>query len=206
MKRTPQEAWNNTIQVAAETAPSSLKSYMDQLAECENVPRKEKQFRNFTVNSLKLRGPSGERAKGEIWALLVKARDDEKKIREEQEKEDKEAKLAAQKQNEVDQASKKSNSQTVSDSDDESGSSSDSDTSTPALPSEKAVTKVMKKMLKKSSNKQMKFKALRKQVQHSFSLKADKEGKKKLKCLLQQCVDSNPEKLVMNGQIVTLTK
>lgn len=58
---------------------------MDQLAMLENVPRKEKQFRNFTVNSLRLKGPNGEKVKGDIWALLVKVRDDEKQKKEEEE-------------------------------------------------------------------------------------------------------------------------
>ena len=153
----------------------------------ENVPRKQKQFCNFTVNSLRLRGPHGEKVKVEIWALLTKVRDEEKKRREENDKIVEQKKPTPQKV--VD----------VSDSSTESESSTD-------LPSEKAVTKAMKKVLKKSSNRQLKFKSLRKQVQESLSFKADKDAKKEWKKLMQQCVDSNPNKMVMDGKTVTLTK
>jgi len=198
-KLTPQEAWNQTIEVAAETAPPSLKSYMDQLAMMENVPRKEKQFRNFTVNSLRLKGPGGEKIKGEIWALLSKVREEEKKKREAHESNIKQQKQPTpQKKDEEDSPnlSKEADSKAVSESEEELAD----------LPSEKAVTKAMKKALKKSSNKQMKFKALRKQVHESLSLKADKSGEKKLKKLLKQCIDDNPKKIIMDGKIVKLIK
>ncbi|KAL7542754.1 hypothetical protein ACHAXR_012822 [Thalassiosira sp. AJA248-18] len=204
-KLTPQEAWNQTIQVAAETAPPSLKSHMDQLAMLENVPRKEKQFRNFTVNSLRLRGPSGEKAKNDIWALLVKVREDEKKRKEEEDNKKQQSKPAAKKEE------SKPRTASVSEEDDGSSSNSNSNknssTTDLPLPSEKTVTKAMKKALKKAPNKQLKFKALRKQVQESLLIKDNKGGKKKeWKKLLQECLDANPKRLVLDGKIVTLTK
>lgn len=197
-KLTPQEAWNRTIEIAAEKAPQSLKSYMDQLAMLENVPRKEKQFRNFTVNSLRLKGPGGEKIKNEIWAFLAKVRDEEKKRREEEDNARKE-KHQSQKSEE----DKKPEPKAASVSEDDDNSSSISKSSTPELPSEKAVTKAMKKVLKKAPNKQLKFKAVRKQVQESLAFKADKKQWKKL---CQRCVDSNPKKLVLDGKVVSLRK
>lgn len=203
-KISPQDAWNQTIQVAAETAPPSLKSYMDQLTMVENVPRKEKQFRNFTVNSLRLKGPGGEIVKGEIWTLLVKVREEEKRRKEEDDKNTNHTEPISQKEDKVPDSSE--NSKAVSESDDELLKINNNKTSATDLPSEKSVTKAMKKALKKSPNKQLKFKALRKQVQESLSFKAGKVGKKEWKKLLQQCVDANSKKLVIHGKTVALTK
>lgn len=195
-KLSPQESWNQTVQLAAELAPSSLKKYMDQLAILENVPRKEKQFRNFTVNSLKLKGPHAETVKGEIWALLIKVRDDTKT--------EQQTESAAKKAEDPEPGPSTETKPTISESDDEQPKSKSA--ATEELPSEQAVTKVIKKVLKKASNKQLKFKALRKQVQSSFAFNADKSGKKKWKKLLQECLDANPNKFVVNGKCITLTK
>ena len=67
-----------------------------------------------------------------------------------------------------------------------------------SLPSEKTVTKAMKKALKKAPNRQLKFKVLRKQVQESLSFEAGKVSKEKWKTLLQRCVDANPKRLRMD--------
>ncbi|KAL9188445.1 hypothetical protein ACHAXT_006823 [Thalassiosira profunda] len=191
-KLTPQEKWNQTIQIAAETSPPGLKSYMNQLAMQEN----EKQFRNFAANSLRLKGPNGEKkAIGEIWALLFKAREEEKQKQLAEE----EAKKKAQ-EAKTPKISNKSKAASVSSDD------NNSDESSPKLPSEKQVTKAIKKVLKQAPKKQMKFKALRKRVQESLAFKADKSGKKKWKKLVQQCVDANSKRLLVDGKTVTLKK
>jgi len=205
-KLSPQDAWNQTIEVAAETAPPSLKSYMDQLTMLENVPRKQKQFCNFTVNSLRLRGPHGEKVKGEIWVLLTKVREEEKKRREENDKNVQQKKPTSQKVEDVSDSSSESETKAVSESDNEHLNNKNDKRTATDLPSVKVVTKAMKKVLKKSSNKQLKFKSLRKQVQESLSFKADKDAKKEWKKLMQLCVDSNPNKMVMDGKTVALTK
>ena len=74
-KLSPQEAWQQIIRVAAEKAPASMKSYMEQLEMLENVPRKLKPFRNFADQVFKLKGPSGVTIKDEIWKLLEKSRE-----------------------------------------------------------------------------------------------------------------------------------
>lgn len=195
-KLSPQESWNQTVQLAAELAPSSLKKYMDQLAILENVPRKEKQFRNFTVNSLKLKGPHAETVKGEIWALLMKVREDTKT--------EQQTESAVKKADGPAPGPSTETEPTISESDDEQPKAKSA--ATEELPSEQAATKVIKKVLKKASNKQLKFKVLRKQVQSAFAFNADKSGKKKWKKLLQKCLDTNPNKFVVDGKCVTLTK
>jgi len=165
----------------------------------ENVPRKQKQFCNFTVNSLRLRGPGGEKIKSELWAHLSKVRDEEKKKKEDEEKKQKQESIEADKKDCVPNSSEKKESKSVSASDDDDSSTS----SVPEMPSDKEVTRAMKKVLKKAPNKQLKFKALRKQVQESFSSQVDKKRWEKL---LQECVNGNPKKLVLDGKIITLTK
>lgn len=173
---------------------------MDQLTMLENVPRKEKQFRNFTINSLGLKGTNGERIKGEIWACLTKVREEEKRRKEEEERKRKQQQQKVKEKDvEPDSSSKKTKS--VSESSDGSESSKSSE-----FPSKKVVVKAMKKVLKKAPNKQLKFKALRKQVQESLALKSDKSGKKKLKKLLEECVKDNSKKIVMDGKTVMLPK
>jgi hypothetical protein len=199
-KLTPQEAWNQTIQIAADTAPSSLKAYMEQLTLLENVPRKEKQFRNFTVNSLRLKGPGGEKVKGEIWALLVKVRDEDKKKKEEANKTKQQKAL----ENDEECMPTESKSNAVSSSDGEQSNNSSAQTND--LPSEKAVTKAAKRALKKAPKKQLKFKALRKRVKESLSFKTDKSGDKRFKKLLKHCVEANAKTLAIDGKTVTLKK
>lgn len=200
-KLTPQEAWQQTIEIAAESAPSSIKSHMDQLAGLDNVPRKEKQFRNFTVNSLRLRGPSAERIKDEIWKHLSKVREDEKQKKEEAQKKQQPAKVTKKEEKEAEEP--------TSISDDDKSSSNNAkekeSSSTTSMPSEKEVTKAVKKALKKAPNKSLKFKALRKSVQETLLIKTKSDSaKKEWKKLLKQCVDANSKKLVVDGKIVSL--
>jgi hypothetical protein len=166
---------------------------MDQLAILENVPRKEKQFRNFTVNSLKLKGPHAESVKGEIWALLMKVREETKMERQT-------VTDVKKVEDPVPNPSKEAK-PNISESDDEQPKAAGAE-----FPSEKAMSKVMKKVLKKAPNKQLKFKALRKQVQESFAIKVDKSAKKKWKKLMQACLGSGPDKFIVDGKCVTLTK
>jgi hypothetical protein len=79
-KMTPQQAWTNLIAEAAAAAasttnndttlPRHLRSYLQTMANLDNVPRKAKAFYNFTSNSLNLRGPKGQAIVTEIWNYL----------------------------------------------------------------------------------------------------------------------------------------
>ena len=56
-KLNPQEAWNAQIETAtskADTAPATVRPYLQRLGELNNVPRNKKKFINFAKNSLKL--------------------------------------------------------------------------------------------------------------------------------------------------------
>jgi hypothetical protein len=195
-KLSPQETWQETIKIAADRAPPSVKFYLDQLAILENVPRKEKQFRNFTVNSLRLKGPQGEQIKGEIWALLVKTKEEANIAKKEEEENKNQPKQIPMEKSDP---SKETPDAAISDSGDEHDKAT-------VLPSEKAVTKAMKRVLKKAPNKKLNFKALREKVQESLSFKVGKSGTKEWKKLLRGCVDANKKKMLLDGKIVSLTK
>ena len=86
-KRTPQEEWMDVIQTCTETTSNtSLKQHLSTMLDLENIPRNEKKFRNFTSNSLKLRGGTGEKIVTEIWNILSKERAKRLKIKEEEKK------------------------------------------------------------------------------------------------------------------------
>ena len=178
----------------------------------ENVPRKEKQFRNFTVNSLKLKGGSAEKTKDEIWKHLVKVREDEKQKREEAQKKQQQSSSSSQQAAAKDDTKKEAVPTSVSDDDKsskEEGSAKEdkepSSSSSSSMPSEKTVTKAVKKALKKAPNKSLNFKALRKQVQEALALKTKSDSaKREWKKLLKQCVDANSKKMVVDGKLVTL--
>mmetsp|Transcript_31688 Transcript_31688/g.75630 ORF Transcript_31688/g.75630 Transcript_31688/m.75630 type:complete len:291 (-) Transcript_31688:71-943(-) len=202
-KLTPQEAWQNTIQSAVEQAPEGLRTYMTQLADLENVPRKEKPFRNFLTNSLKLKGKSGEKAKAGMWALLVKIRNEERKKRE---GDSATAKTKQEGPKQEENKDETNNAEEISRSEparklDEAESSE--------MPSEKKLAKAMKKALKAAPNRELKFKSLRKQVQTSLALKVNgKKREKEWKRLCNECVKANPEKMTVDkyGKLVSLVK
>ena len=167
----------------------------------ENVPRKVKPFKNFTVNSLRFKGAGYDRVKDEIWTHLMKVRDDEKQKKEAEMKQQSSSQQAAK------DTKKDSEAKSVSDDDKSSkeGSSKEDKESCSSLPSQKAVTKAVKKALKKAPNKSIKFKTLRKQVQEVFALKTtSSNAKKEWKRLLKQCVNENSKKFVLDSKMVSL--
>jgi hypothetical protein len=202
---TKQEKWTQTIQRAAELAPPSLKSYMNQLTMLENIPTKEKQFRNFAVNSLRLK-KSDERITTQIWELLVKQKradeaNDPTKQRPNREQvvSDSAIRTETKREDTHEEPTK-----LVSDNDD-----------TPSethFPSDASVKKIMKKALKKASNKKLKFKVLRQTVKDALYQKAndtttselERLGKKQWNAIVERIIRENPDKMKLDGKSVLL--
>jgi len=155
------------VRSSAKSAPAHLKVHLKSLTKYDNLPRKEKQFRNFTENSLNLRG-SQRTVVGEVWEHL-------KSLREQQMKE--RAARAASSTPDVDGEAKESKSMTEAKQQQKDGENQDvvPEKVEPAetAPSAKAVEKAVKKALKASGN-QLSFKVLRKKVQLQFGLKKSK--------------------------------
>jgi hypothetical protein len=69
-KSSPQEVWMDLIATSIGKAPPRLKHHLETMASLGNVPRKEKQFRNFTKNSLRLDKKDAHTIVDEIWQFL----------------------------------------------------------------------------------------------------------------------------------------
>ena len=225
-KASPQEAWMELLHASVETAPSTIKQHLQQMVTLDNIPRKEKQFRNFASNSLHLRhGPEGKKTLDAIWGYLNEQRETLKKQRAETERKAKEQKeLQKQKQQEKQKQSAK---------DEEDNDASDSDsgeeTSTPAAPPAvattintasisdssdvenkiakksddetiyKSVKKATKKMLKKAPGHSMKFKSLQKALREKVGV-----DKRKLQEVMDQVVAKESKKFMVEGKQIRL--
>ena len=186
------------IVAASSTAPVSIRQYMEMLASLDNVPRKPKQFRNFTANSLNLRGKQATDVVDSLWNHLseLRAKEQEAKTREEDEQksckehEEKEAKNTESK----DCGSEKSNTMgTISNMTESKGK----DISL----SPKKVKKAMKKVLKKAPGRKMKLKELRRAVR-SY-LECGHLGKLIVKQMIgEQLVES--DRIKVEGKLVFL--
>jgi hypothetical protein len=83
VKASPQDAWMDLIAGSVEQAPGRLKIHLSAMVSLANVPRKAKAFRNFTANSLNLRGKQGEAVVTELWDFLQNVRNEHKETNEE---------------------------------------------------------------------------------------------------------------------------
>jgi hypothetical protein len=64
---------------SVEKAPVRLQSHLSAMVSFANVPRNAKAFRNFTANSLNLRGKQGDAVVTDLWDFLQKVRNEHKK-------------------------------------------------------------------------------------------------------------------------------
>jgi cell growth-regulating nucleolar protein len=195
-KRNPQQEWMDIVTSCQETAPGPLKSHMRTMAGLDNIPRKEKQFRNFTSNSLNLRGKNGDAIVGEIWSVLSVERERRKAEKEKQQQEEK-GRKETEKQEQVekedeDQSAKESK---------EVAEAESSIRNAELDP--KLVQKAMKKALKQAPNRSMKLKELRRLLGQKLSL--SKSAKKLLKKIMQDPPDTaKKSKVKVEGKLIML--
>jgi hypothetical protein len=207
-KKSPQEMWVELLAASGAEAPAHLRHYMSDLSTCDNVPRKEKQFKNFVANSMKIPKHTVQ----EIWDIL-KQRKEEDQQRQSVAKE--------QIQNTENEQTKSEQGPTGGDA--ESGDSAEAMSADKAeqgetavtmgnsreqsendadvkLPSPDEIKKVMKKILKKEKGNAMPFKSLRKAVCSKYGV--EKKGKKQMKKLLTDNLSG--KKFVVDGKVVRL--
>jgi len=189
-KLTPQERWMAIIQESLDTAPPSLKPHFEQIVDLDNVPRKEKQFRNFASNSLRMHGRNGDSILTSIWkhidsvkhvAVLRKVKEDEEL----------KAKSLVETSRKIER--KKDNVTTDSINKDVKNNKAKS------VVGQKVVKKSMIKTLKKAPNRQIKIKELRKML-----LKNSEFDKSTMKKTILRILTENPKKMVLDGKIITL--
>lgn len=192
-KINPQEAWMELIAEASETAPSALQSYMRRLSELDNVPRKEKPFRNWAANSLNLRGQQTLIA-GNLWTFLSELREKEQLERKKAGEEDEMLSPDLVEKRRLDEKSPTENEMV------ETVSEQTVDNNTLCTP--KTVRKTMKKILKKAPKRSMKIKALRNAVQGAIGI--SHSMRKKLKAMVSSEIQAYSDKIVLIGKVVTL--
>ncbi|GMI29388.1 hypothetical protein TrRE_jg932 [Triparma retinervis] len=203
-KQTPQEAWNAIVEEARERkaeADGSIRDYLCQLCDCENVPRKEKQFKNFTSNSLRLRGR--EREVGMMWDFLSKLRAEKNEVREAEKKKEaeEEEKKKAMVKKEIEEKEAKEKEER-----EKNKRKAPSDSTAVAPPdSSSAAVKVIKKILKSSPSNSLKLKSLRAQS-HAKLVKKDiykGEDDDSFKKYLKKIVKGS-DKFKLDAKLVTL--
>ena len=188
-KQTPQEAWMQLLADSVSSAPTHLQQHLNEISSRDNVPRKEKQFRNFVANSMKISKSTVDQIWNHLKELKEKqqaAKAEEKAAEESQKKENPEKPT----NEEIDkpnfsQLSSTENSAKISD---------------VKLPSADELKKAMKKILKKEKDKAMPIKSLRKAVCAKYGL--EKKGKKHMKKLLKEHLSG--KKFVVDGKLVRL--
>ena len=200
----PQQLWMNLITDSVNQAPRQLKHYLQTMATLDNVPRKEKPFRNFTANSLNLRGKSGEATIIEMWNYLRDLR--EKRQQNTQQSATSEQPKATSSQqleltpkeipaNVEESSSVEKNDQALEENKTTEKQAHEKSKSTV---NKNAVKKAMKKALKRASDRSLTLKLLRKEVRKRL----DRAAKEQVKDLVQQ----NLEHFVVDGKRVTLKK
>jgi hypothetical protein len=230
-KKTPQEAWMDLVHSAVGEAPAHLKSQLSIIAGLDNVPRKEKQFRNFASNSLNLHRGTGANVVSEIWTLLKSRQQqvlDERKKVEEQQASEKQSKISSKAENgqsvvtckDIIESSTATTTEVItseSESTETSGAtvdveatekeSSDNMVAAPEI-TKKSVRKAMKTVLKKSKSS-LSTKRLRKAVE--LHMGVSKCSKKAIKSMIGQNLNhGNGDKklptFMLEGKNISLRK
>lgn len=193
-KMTPQESWMETIADAMENCPPALSSYLQTLSSYDNVPRKEKAFRNFSANSLNLRGKHGDETISSIWKHLSSLREAKMKQQEEAKKAEQKAteeKKVEEKAEKKIEEPKKTN---------ESKSSSKE-----GKKSTKKVVKAMKKALKKAPSKQMKMKELRKIIEKKLDDELKNMSKDDIKKMMKLAIEEETS-IALDNKVVKIVQ
>lgn len=185
------------IQSSVESSPADLKHYMSTIAGLDNVPRKEKQFRNFATNSLNLRGHrNSESIVTCIWNYL-------KELRERQlaDRAQKVESLKSEPPQRQDETMKAENDPSAPN--DESHSENRRKVGKAAAPDQKSVKKAMKKVLKKAKDCSMPMKHLRKAVLEHLGV--PKSSKPQVKKFVKLNVKDDTKRIFhVDGKTVTL--
>ncbi|CAB9508795.1 Cell growth-regulating nucleolar protein [Seminavis robusta] len=214
-KLSPQEAWMELLNSSVSTAPPSIQWHLQQMVQLDNVPRKEKQFRNFAINSLNLRGNSAQKILDCIWSHLNEQRELQKQQKEQLQKKKEETKQPQQSSDSTatpstsDETKSDDVSNSVSDTEDQSSSNNnnnkdDNNNKEESGNDDKAmyknVKKATKKLLKKAPNRSMKFKSLQKALREQMGT-TDKE---KLKMVMKQVMAKETKKFLLEGKQIRL--
>lgn len=195
-KQTPQEAWMELLTDSVAEAPVHLRHYLSEISTRDNVPRKEKQFRNFIANSMRISQSTVE----QIWNYLKELKEKQQAAKDAQKKAEEEGSQFTKKQ-QSETTGKKEGAEPISTSDEHTTNHKPAnEASGLSLPSADEVKKAMKKILKKETDKKMPLKKLRKAVCAKYGI--EKNGKKHMKKLLEKHLSG--KKFVLDNNVVRL--
>jgi hypothetical protein len=222
-KQSPQEAWMDLLQSSVDTAPVSIQSHLrNMVTTLDNIPRKEKQFRNFAMNSLNLgRGAQASKILDAIWNHLSEQREKQKIEREAAAaaaaaassttttkdtrepttaKDESEPKIAipseSEDNNDTDgttEAQDKSQQQR------QSTTSTTKSSKSKSKSTYKTVKQTTKKILKKAPGKSMKYKKLQKQLREMIGC-----TKEEVSELLEKVIAKEGKKYTLDGKDIKI--
>jgi len=203
-KMSPQEAWMDLLHGSVDKAPPTIKPHLQQMVTLDNIPRKEKQFRNFASNSLNLKGGAhGQKILDAIWGYLNEQRELLKKQKEEAEQKSKELKEQRQAKDAATETTTKSESASISDNGSNGKSKSEDSVAKNDNNDDKViyknVKKESKKLLKKAPGHSMKYKSLQKALREKAGM-----DKSKIKQVLDQMVVKENKKFLLEGKQIRL--
>jgi len=208
----PQEAWMEIIKTSLNSAPPGIKNFLHQISSFENVPRKEKPFRNFVENSIKLQRRDSDSKIDLIWKHLCEVRQKNQEQKVHKLKNEKEQKLvktgkkpteSKEVLNSTDKYCNRRKKENF-DSIEESvciknvDSSKKSESKGEKI---KLVSKAIKNIVKKAPDQKIEFKELRKKIR---SRKKFHSNKKQLKHLILKGIKKNSNKIKLDGKVVRL--
>ena len=194
--------------------PQHLRAYFQTLAGLDNVPRKEKQFRNFAANSLNLRrGPQSETIVGDMFAYLQKQREKQQQAKAvkanatSEEKSSTEASItvsssSAEERKERDQSEQRETKTTSSETDKKSSKKKKASKSKSTI-TKKTVKKAMKKVLKKAKNQSLSLNALKSAVENRLTATKD-DDTQELETLIRKTVKRKKDTFVVKDQTIQL--
>ena len=179
------------IHKALSSSPPALTSHLESLSTYDNVPRKEKAFRNFASNSLRLRGGNSASIVDSIWKHLNSIRQEKIKANEEEKKSKEEEKRAKEEED-----SKKDTCIPIDFTISKSNTNGKND-------SKKSVFKAVKKALKKAPTGKLKMKDLRKLVSEKLESKGQKIDKKVFKLTIKEAIEGETG-IILEGKVVSI--
>lgn len=218
-KLTPQEVWMSVINESLNDCPPSLTSHVRKLLAYDNVPRKEKAFKNFASNSLKLYGNEGELIILSLWKHLSAVRQRQSKKKEDEQKKKQESeedvckiinddkKGCNENENEVQNNTEEKPKEETQESTEQNPKDiekiKDSSLTSTEKDEKKKVLKAIKKALKKAPKHVMKFKEIRQLMKAQKLLSMDLK-KDEMNDMIKSAVTKGKKSLKMDGKKVTL--
>jgi hypothetical protein len=195
---TPQETWMSIISESLKSCPPNLTTYIETITSFENVPRKEKPFRNFASNSLKLYGHNGEAIITSLWKHFSSVRQKQTEKKEESKKSQ-----SCEDNNENSQSTDDEGKKSNDKEDSKSLCKSEVEAPIKSIPDKKAVSKAIKKALKTAPKHELKFKKLRKIVKADELFRSNSLGKVEWKKIIKESIMSK-KSLKLDGKMVSL--